>query len=59
MNDPLGTYLADHLAGAMHAIEVLQNIRSQYGEQPLGEFARNILNEVEADRTPSRNSPSA
>lgn len=50
MNDPLGTYLADHLAGAMHAIEVLKNIRSQYGEQPLGEFARNILNEVEADR---------
>jgi hypothetical protein len=33
----------------MHAI-VLQNIRSQYGEQPLGEFAHNILNEVEADR---------
>jgi hypothetical protein len=50
MNDSLGTYLADHLAGAMHAIEVLKNIRSQYGEQPLGQFARNILKEVEADR---------
>jgi hypothetical protein len=50
MNDPLGTYLADHLAGAMHAIEVLKNIRSEYGEQPLGEFARNILKDVEADR---------
>jgi hypothetical protein len=50
MIDPLGTYLADHLAGAMHAIEVLKNIKSQYGEQPLGQFARNILKEVEADR---------
>jgi hypothetical protein len=50
MNDPLGTYLADHLAGAMHAIEVLKNISSEYAEEPLGQFARNIAKEIEADR---------
>ena len=46
----MGTYLADHLAGALHAIEVLKNISSEYGDQALGQFARNILKEVEADR---------
>ena len=50
MNDPLGTYLADHLAGAMHAIEVLKNISGEYGDQPLGQFARDISKEIEADR---------
>lgn len=34
----------------MHAIEVLKNISSEYGDQALGQFARNILKEVEADR---------
>lgn len=50
MSDPLATYVHDHLAGAMHAIEVLENLRSVYDGQSLGKFAEDILKEVEADR---------
>ena len=34
MTDALTTYLQDHLAGAMHAIELLKAIRSHHGGEP-------------------------
>ena len=49
-NDALSTYLQDHLAGALHAIEVLKAMRKQSSGKPLGQFAEKMLGEVEADR---------
>jgi len=48
--DPLSTYLHDHLAGARHAIELVQAIRDEFKGDPLGTFAASILNEIKADR---------
>jgi hypothetical protein len=50
MSDPLTTYLQDHLAGAMHAIELLRAMRHHYKGKPLGQFAEELLIEIEADR---------
>jgi hypothetical protein len=49
-NDALPTYLQDHLAGAVHAIEVLKAMRNHFSQVPLGQFADQMLAEVEADR---------
>jgi hypothetical protein len=50
MSDALTTYLQDHLAGAMHAIELLEAMRDHYDGQPLRKFAAKMLVEIEADR---------
>jgi len=50
MSDPLATYLHDHLAGAVHAIDLLEAIRDQYAGEPLGQFAARLLVDIEADR---------
>ena len=49
-SDALTTYLQDHLAGALHAIELLKAMRDHFAGQPLGEFASLLLAEIEADR---------
>jgi hypothetical protein len=49
-NDDLITYLQDHLAGALHAIELLRAMRDHFAREPLGAFAAEVLAEVEADR---------
>lgn len=49
-DDPLATYLHDHLGGARTAIELLQAMRDHDTGKPLGEFAGQLLAEVEADR---------
>lgn len=46
----LGTYLADHLAGAAYAIELIRSCRKAYPEPPLGPFFDRLLEEVEQDR---------
>ena len=48
--DALITYLQDHLAGALHAIELLKAMRDHFEGEPLGAFAGEVLAEVEADR---------
>jgi hypothetical protein len=48
--DALPTYLQDHLAGALHAIELLKAMRDHFAKEPLGRFASQVLAEVEADR---------
>jgi hypothetical protein len=50
MNDPLATYLHDHLAGADFAIDLLQAMKSRYQDHPLGIFAGQLLTEVTQDR---------
>ena len=49
-DDSLSTYLQDHLAGALHAIEVLKAMRDHFEGEPLGVFAREMLVEIENDR---------
>jgi hypothetical protein len=50
MNDLLATYLHDRRAGAVVAINLLEALRDQHGGEPLGQFAAELLVEVEADR---------
>jgi hypothetical protein len=50
MSDPLATYLQDHLAGSMNAIELLKAMRDHHSGDPLGQFAAKLLAEIEADR---------
>jgi hypothetical protein len=50
MSDPLAIYLQDHLAGAKHAIDLLENLRTRHAGKPLGQFAGGLLAEIEADR---------
>ena len=46
MDNPLATYLHDHLAGADAAIDLLQNLRDQHSDEPLGQFAAELLAEA-------------
>jgi hypothetical protein len=50
MSDSLVTYLGDHLGGSAHAIELLKTMRDHYETDPLGQFAGELLTQVEADR---------
>jgi hypothetical protein len=50
MSNALTTYLQDHLAGSMHAIELLKMMRDHDAGKPLGQFAAGLLIEIEADR---------
>ena len=49
-SEALTTYLQDHLAGALHAIELLKSMRSHFAGESLGAFAAEMLAEIEADR---------
>jgi len=46
----LTTYLQDHLAGSVAAIEILDALRDQQAHGSIGSFAAAILEEVERDR---------
>jgi hypothetical protein len=50
MSDPLATYVHDHLAGAVVGINLLEALRDQQAGEPLGQFAAELLVELEADR---------
>jgi len=50
MSDSLTIYLQDHLAGSVHAIELLTAIRDHHAGEPLGKFAEQLLAEIEEDR---------
>ncbi len=50
MNDSLGTYLHDHLAGAAYAIDLVEFMRDQHRDDDLGRFAAEILGEIKHDR---------
>ena len=48
--DSLAIYLRDHLRRAAAAVDLLEFLRDQHAGEPLGEFAAEILADVEADR---------
>ena len=50
MDSPLSTYLHDHLGGATHAIDLVKHLRDQYSNDPLGNFASELLIQIEADK---------
>lgn len=50
MNDPLATYLHDHLAGSHFAIELLSSLERQYPGDELAHFARSLSVEVRQDQ---------
>jgi hypothetical protein len=50
MNDPLATYINDHLAGSAYAVDLVEFLRDTYDGQELGQFAAWLLREIAADR---------
>jgi hypothetical protein len=50
MPDSLATYLHDHVAGSVYALELVENIQQQHAGKPLGQFAANLRAEIKADR---------
>jgi hypothetical protein len=50
MNNPLAIYLHDRLAGSKVAIDLLGAVRDQHAREPLGQFAAELLVEIEEDR---------
>ena len=50
MEDPLRTYLHDHLAGAGFAIEMLKKLQEQYQGAETGAFAAGLLKDIAEDR---------
>lgn len=49
-NDHIETYLNDHLAGSVVAVELLENLEAVYSGKPIAEFIANLRAEIEADR---------
>jgi hypothetical protein len=50
MDDPLATYLHDHLAGADFAIDLLQSMKDRQQDGSLRDFAGKLLEQVREDQ---------
>ena len=50
MDDPLATYLHDHMAGSSFAVELLQKLVAEYPGTASGEVAKELLQQVLPDR---------
>jgi hypothetical protein len=48
--EKLSTYLNDHLAGSVGALELLDRLIKTYEEETLGRFFEDLRNEIEADQ---------
>lgn len=49
-NDDLSTYLNDHLAGSVGAIELVDHLIKKYKDQPIAEFCQEIRHDIAADQ---------
>lgn len=49
-NEHLTTYLNDHLAGSVVALELLEHLEESYAETPLGRFFAELRADITADR---------
>jgi hypothetical protein len=49
-NEHLATYLNDHLAGSVVAIELLEKLEDTHKGTPLENFLKNLQKEIEADQ---------
>jgi hypothetical protein len=50
MNDRVATYLNDHLAGSVVALELLSHLQRQQPDTPVGRFAAELLADIASDR---------
>jgi hypothetical protein len=50
VDEHLATYLNDHLAGSVVAIELMENLEAVYADTPVAEFIAKLRADVEADR---------
>ncbi len=48
-DEHLATYLKDHMAGSIAAVELLGHLEAAHAETPLGSFAAGLRADVEAD----------
>ena len=48
-NDHIATYLNDHLAGSVVAVELMEDLEAAYAEKPIAAFIAGLRAEVEAD----------
>lgn len=46
----LTTYLNDHLAGSVAALELIERLIKTYEKNPIGEFCKELRNDIEADQ---------
>lgn len=51
MDKPLEVYLRDHFAGSRLAVDLLRSLRDRHKGEPVSEFADELLEEVEYDRS--------
>jgi hypothetical protein len=49
-DEHIATYLNDHLAGSVVAIELMENLESVYAETPIADFIAKLRVDVESDR---------
>jgi hypothetical protein len=49
-DEHLATYLNDHLAGSVVAVELMENLEAIYADTPVAEFIARLRADVEADR---------
>ena len=49
-NQHLATYLNDHLAGSVVALELLEHLEGAHADTPLADFFSNLRSEIAADR---------
>ncbi len=54
-NEHLETYLNDHLAGSVVAIELMKNLESVYAETAIADFIKRLRADVEADQQELQN----
>ena len=50
MSDDLTTYLNDHLAGSVGALELVDRLIETYKGKPLEQFFKDLRNEIDADQ---------
>lgn len=50
MSNPLSTYINDHLAAAVYAIDLVEFISDKHENQEVGQFAAWLQGEIEADQ---------
>jgi hypothetical protein len=49
-NQYLATYLIDHLAGSVAALDLLENLKAAYADTALANFFAQLQTDMEADR---------
>jgi len=49
-NEHLATYLNDHLAGAVAAVELMEHVEKTYADTSVGRIVADVRADVEADR---------